>query len=207
MNTTSVDAYLQDGCGRCEHYQSPLCKVHRWVDELQVLRATLLVAGLDEGLKWGAPCFTIQGRNVAMLAAFRHHCALSFFEGAALVDDHEIMVPPGPNSRYARVVRFSSVDEIAQKLPHVRVLIVQAIEHACSGDRFVPDPVVDAWPPELDKRFATDEALSRAFYALTPGRQRSHILHIAGAKQASTRERRVTRCVPDILAGKGFNER
>ncbi len=30
MNTTSVDAYLQDGCGRCEHYKTPQCKVHNW---------------------------------------------------------------------------------------------------------------------------------------------------------------------------------
>ncbi len=60
---------------------------------------------------------------------------------------------------------------------------------------------------ELAGRLATDARLRRAFEALTPGRRRSHILHIGGAKQSETRARRVEKCAPVILAGRGFNER
>jgi len=59
----------------------------------------------------------------------------------------------------------------------------------------------------LAERLEADPELDAAFAALTPGRRRSHILHVGGAKQAETRVRRVDRCVPDIMAGKGFNER
>jgi uncharacterized protein YdeI (YjbR/CyaY-like superfamily) len=62
-------------------------------------------------------------------------------------------------------------------------------------------------PDELARRLEVDGDLQRAFDALTPGRQRSHILHISGAKQSATREKRVDRCATDILAGRGFNER
>ena len=49
--------------------------------------------------------------------------------------------------------------------------------------------------------------LKAAFVALTPGRRKSYILHVSGAKQAKTRAARAEKCVPMILSGRGFNER
>jgi uncharacterized protein YdeI (YjbR/CyaY-like superfamily) len=52
-----------------------------------------------------------------------------------------------------------------------------------------------------------DPKLRRAFEALTPGRRRSHLVHITAAKQRETRVRRVEQYTIDILSGRGFNER
>ncbi len=60
---------------------------------------------------------------------------------------------------------------------------------------------------ELQRRLANDPELAAAFAALTPGRQREYNFHIAGAKQAKTRESRIDKCVPKILAGKGLRDR
>jgi len=49
-------------------------------------------------------------------------------------------------------------------------------------------------------------ALKKAFEALTPGRQRGYLLHFAQAKQAKTREARIEKFMPQIMAGKGWNE-
>jgi uncharacterized protein YdeI (YjbR/CyaY-like superfamily) len=76
MNNTSVDSFLQDGCGRCELYQTPQCKVHRWTTELQMLRELVRQTELVEEMKWGSPCYTLNGRNVLMLAALRDFCAI-----------------------------------------------------------------------------------------------------------------------------------
>ncbi|WP_205849137.1 YdeI/OmpD-associated family protein [Natronospirillum operosum] len=51
-----------------------------------------------------------------------------------------------------------------------------------------------------------DQDLKEAFQALTPGRQRSYLIHIAGAKQAKTRLARIERCRDKIFEGKGFSE-
>jgi uncharacterized protein YdeI (YjbR/CyaY-like superfamily) len=51
-----------------------------------------------------------------------------------------------------------------------------------------------------------DASLKEAFLALTPGRQRSYVLHISSAKQTATRVNRVEKCIPKILDGLGFNE-
>lgn len=55
-------------------------------------------------------------------------------------------------------------------------------------------------------RLGSDPALQDAYDGLTPGRQRSHILYVAGAKKTETRVARAERCVPKIIAGKGYNE-
>ena len=207
MNTTSVDAYLRDGCGRCEHYQTPACKVHRWTEALVALRELVLAAGLVEEMKWGSPCYTLAGKNVVMLASFKDSCALSFFKGAALVNDEGALESPGPNSRFGRFLKFRSVEDVTARRALAVRLVDQAIALERAGTKVQVEPASEPVPAELEERLAKDDTLRQAFAALTPGRRRSHILHISGAKQSETRARRVDRCATDILAGRGFNER
>jgi uncharacterized protein YdeI (YjbR/CyaY-like superfamily) len=61
-------------------------------------------------------------------------------------------------------------------------------------------------PEELQIRLKADPLLKTSFESLTPGRKKSYIFHISGAKQAKTRAARAERCVPMILSGRGFNE-
>lgn len=204
---TTVDDYLRDGCGRCELQKTPACKVHRWNAVLEALRDLALASGLREEVKWGSPCYTLGGKNVVMVAAFKDYCALSFFKGAALAGDDGLLVSPGPSSRFARYLPFRSMDEVRARRPVAERLVQQAMALERAGGKVEPKAAREPVPAELEQRLAADPALRRAFDALTPGRQRSHILHIGGAKQSETRARRVDRCAPEILAGRGFNER
>lgn len=207
MNNTSVDSYLRDGCGRCEHFRTPACKVHRWTDVLEALRALLLESGLVEEMKWGSPCYTLNGKNVVMLASLKDHCALSFFKGAALADEDGLLRRPGPNSRYARYLEFRSAEDVEQLRVQATRFVQQAIEVQRAGIEVAPGEASEPAPIELENRLAADPELRQAFESLTRGRRRSHILYVSGAKQSATRERRVEKCAPKIFAGKGFNER
>ena len=207
MNTTSVDAYLTDGCGRCEHYQTPTCKVLLWTQPLVALRAIVLAEGLVETMKWGSPCYTLDGKNVLMIVAFRDACAMSFFKGAALTDAAGVLESAGPNSRFFRQARFRSLADVDARRDAIIGLVRQAIALERAGVKIDAPADADPIPDELAQRLEEDPALRDAFDALTPGRRRSHLLHISGAKQAETRARRVERCAIDILAGRGFNER
>jgi uncharacterized protein YdeI (YjbR/CyaY-like superfamily) len=64
-----------------------------------------------------------------------------------------------------------------------------------------------AMPAELQATLDASPRLGAAFDALTPGRRKSHMLHVAGAKQPQTRATRAERCARIILEGRGFNER
>lgn len=207
MNNTSVDSYLRDGCGRCEKFQTPECKVHLWTKPLTALRAMLNEAGLVEEMKWGSPTYTVDGKNVVMLTSFKAFCALQFFKGTALKDDEGLLESPGPNSQHVRFLKFLSLADVKTHRAAARRFIAEAIELERAGVKVVSKAASTALPDELTARFARDAALKKAFEALTPGRQRSHVLHISGAKQAETRERRVDACAEAIRAGRGFNER
>jgi uncharacterized protein YdeI (YjbR/CyaY-like superfamily) len=162
-----VDAFLRDAPA--------------WRDELTALRAIVLDSGLAEDWKWRAPCYTFEGRNVAILGAFRAYCALGFFKGALLKDADGILTAPGKDSQFMRQARFTDVRRIAELEAVLRADIAEAVEVR-------PD-------------------LRAAFDALTPGRRRGYVLHIAGGKRSATRRSRVERCAPRILDGKGLHDR
>jgi uncharacterized protein YdeI (YjbR/CyaY-like superfamily) len=54
--------------------------------------------------------------------------------------------------------------------------------------------------------FAQKPKLKEAFNSLTPGRQRGYILHFSSAKQSSTRQSRIEKCIPRIFKGKGLSD-
>jgi len=62
-------------------------------------------------------------------------------------------------------------------------------------------------PEELVEALDMDPDLAEGFAALTPGRQRSYVVNLAGAKGADTRRRRIAGFRGKILAGKGATER
>lgn len=206
MNNTNVDSYLQEGCGRCDKFQTPECKVHLWTEPLLELRKILRATELHESMKWGQPCYSVDEGNVLLMTSFTDACALNFFQGAAFDDPEGLLEAPGPNSRYARYIKFRSLDDIETHREAVQNLIDQAIAFKKSGKKVPVSDEREPMPDELEERLESDADLKAAWDELTPGRQRSFILHVGGAKQAATRERRVEKCVPKIYAGKGFNE-
>ena len=178
----------------------------RWPDEMTRLRDILLGCGLAEDIKWGKPCFSHDGDNIAILQEMKNFLALMFFKGALLNDPDGVLEAQGPNSRSALRVRFTSIDDVARLAPAVRTLVGEAIDVARSGLEVDPAPELTL-VGELRDRLDKEPALKSAFEALTPGRQREYNLHVSGAKQAKTREARAEKCVSKILAGKGFRDR
>ncbi|MCH2234342.1 MAG: DUF1801 domain-containing protein [Crocinitomicaceae bacterium] len=47
-----------------------------WAKELTLLRDLLLDTELKETVKWGAPCYKINGKNLIGLAAFKNYAGL-----------------------------------------------------------------------------------------------------------------------------------
>lgn len=207
MIRTHFDDFAARGCGRCDRFDTPECSVHRWPASLVWLRERLLDRGLVEAIKWGFPCYAWQGTNVAMLAVHPAWFGISFFQGWAIPDPDGLLVLPGPNSHQGRVLRLTSHEELLAAAPAIEALLDRTVRLHRDGLPARPPRPPDALPDELVDRLDADAALADAFAALTPGRQRSHIIYISGAKQSATRERRVEQAIPLILAGKGQHDR
>lgn len=206
MNT-SVDAYFVEGCGRCKLGGTPQCKVNRWAAELQLLRQLLLASGLNEECKWGMPCYTLNGQNVALLAAFKEYCSINFFKGALLSNEWGLLSSAGENSQAGRLIKITSIEQVNVHAEHILNTLLQAVNIEKSGQK-VPQRSIDdeEVPLELLTEFAADPELERAFRALTPGRQRGYLLFFRGAKQSATRTSRILKNKDRILKGKGLQD-
>lgn len=177
----------------------------KWQEELQQLREIVLGCQLTEEVKWNQPCYTFQKSNIAIVSGFKEYCALSFFKGVLLKDSNEILVPPGENSQSARMIRFTSLQEIVELAPILAAYIYEAIEVEKAGLKVNFKKNTELiYSEELQNTLDEIPALKTAFEALTPGRQRAYILHFSQAKQSKTRASRIEKYMPRIFDGLGF---
>jgi hypothetical protein len=200
----NVDTYFTKGCGRCSLYDTPACKVLQWQGILKKIRELLVSAQLNEESKWGSPCYTLNGGNVAMIQSFKGYCALMFFKGSLLKDPNNILVKAGENSNSARQIRVTDPSELKKILPALKTYIKEAIQIEKDGLKVEKTPSTIDFIPELKEAFKQHPSLKKAFVGLTPGRQRGYHLFFSQAKQSSTRVSRIEKYISKILSGKGM---
>jgi uncharacterized protein YdeI (YjbR/CyaY-like superfamily) len=182
-------------------------KAEHWKEESQKLRAIILDCGLDEQLKWGKPCYSIEGANVVLIHGFKQYCAILFMKGALLKDPKKILVQQTENVQSARQIRFTNAGEIAKLEPAIKAYVKEAVEVKKSGVEVTLKKTSEfKMPEEFQNKLKQMPALKKAFQALTPGRQRGYLLYFGAAKQSATREARVEKCMPQILKGKGLDD-
>ncbi|HEY4061287.1 MAG TPA: YdeI family protein [Puia sp.] len=182
-------------------------KAKKWQEEFEKLRTIILDCGLTEELKWGCPCYTFQNTNIVLIHGFKEYCALLFFKGALLNDPKGILIRQTENVQASRQIRFTNVREITKLERVLKAYVYEAIEVEKAGLKVELKKTTEyAVPEEFQKKLNKTPALKKAFYALTPGRQRGYLLHFSAPKQSKTREARIGKCMPQILKGKGLND-
>jgi uncharacterized protein YdeI (YjbR/CyaY-like superfamily) len=179
----------------------------QWKKEYEKLRTIILACGLTEELKWGCPCYQFEGKNIVLIHGFKEYCAVLFFKGALLADADGILIQQTPNVQSARQDRFTSVQEIVKRERILKANIYEAIEVERAGLKVKLKKTAEfKIPEEFQNKLNKNAALKKAFYALTPGRQRAYIFYFSQAKQSTTREARVEKYVKQILKGKGLED-
>lgn len=183
-------------------------KNEKWQKEIEKMRTIALDCGLDEKLKWGCPCYTHNDSNIVLIHVFKDYCAFLFFKGALLNDPSGILIQQTKNVQAARQVRFTNIKEIVKLEKAVKAYIYEAIEVEKAGLQVKMKKTKEFdMPEEFEKKLNKSAALKKAFYALTPGRQRGYLLYFSSAKQAKTREERIAKYSKQILAGKGLEDK
>lgn len=178
-----------------------------WQDESKELRKIALASGLTEDLKWGQPCYRLNGKNIFLIHSFKNYCALLFMKGALMKDPSQILIQQTANVQSARQIRFTTLFEITTQKALLKAYIAEAIAIEKSGIALPMKKAQDfEMPSEIASTMKKITGLTPAFKKLTPGRQRAYILHFSSAKQVATIKARIERAVPKILAGKGLND-
>ena len=192
---------------RCDTVDDYIAQADRWRAELTRLREILVATGLEECIKWGAPCYTYAGRNVVGMAGFKSYFGLWFHQGALLADDAKVLINAQEGkTRSLRQWRMQSGADIRPTI--IRRYVREAVGLAREGRNVTPvKPKRTVLPEELRAALAKDSATRKRFDELTPGRQRDYAEYIASAKRAATRASRLARILPMIAAGIGLNDR
>ncbi len=182
-------------------------KNKQWQNELKHLRMIILESGLDEELKWGVPCYTLEKSNVVLIHGFKKYCAILFVKGALLKDSKGVLIQQTEHVQAARQIRFTNIKEVIQNASIIKAYIKEAIQIEKAGLKVELKKSTELlFPEEFQKKLEKTPALKKAFFALTPGRQRAYNLFFTAAKQSQTREARIEKCIKQILAGKGLND-
>ena len=182
-------------------------KATKWQKEFEKLRTIVLDCGLVEELKWGQPCYLFQKTNIVLIHGFKEYCALLFFKGALLKDANGILIQQTENVQAARQIRFTKLQEIVKMERTLKAYIYEAVEVEKAGLKVKLKRTKEfSIPKEFQKKLDKGSALAKAFYALTPGRQRGYLLYFSAPKQSQTRQSRIEKYTPQILKGKGLND-
>ncbi|HET9352551.1 MAG TPA: YdeI/OmpD-associated family protein [Sphingomicrobium sp.] len=153
----------------------------------------------EETLKWSMPSFTIGGKILIGMAAFKQHAALNFWRG------QELKGAEASRDAMGQLGKLTSVDDLPSDT-ELDALIRQAAELAKAAPaprkvKHEPKP-----PAELHPQFA--EALAANPKAKTtldnfpPSARREYLDWIADAKQESTRAKRIADAVQWLSEGK-----
>ncbi len=189
----SVDAFIEDA--------------DQWRDELILLRNILLSTELTEEVKWGAPCYTLGGKNLVGLGAFKSYFGLWFYQGALLSDPQQVLINAQEGRTKAmRQWRFENKKAIKSRT--IKEYVKEAIELQRQGveikaTRNQPFQV----PPQLKSALAQNKTAAAKFKTLTKGKQREYADYIRDAKREETKVKRLEKIIPMIIAGQGLHDK
>ena len=180
----------------------------KWYEALTILRDIIKSTDVEETIKWNAPVYSVDGKNVIGLGAFKNHFGIWFFNGVFLKDEKNLLTNAQEGRTKAlRQMLFESVDDINKQA--VLQYVKEAIENQKLGkeiksDRTNKKPVITK---ELQNALDKDSVYKNSFNNLTPGRQREYCEYINTAKREPTKLSRLEKIKPMILQGIGLNEK
>jgi uncharacterized protein YdeI (YjbR/CyaY-like superfamily) len=153
----------------------------------------------EETMKWSAPAFTLDGKILLMMAAFKAHAALNFWRGQELGDKQPKAGAMGQFGRLASLDDLPSDAALDALIREAAALAKTApaprkVKHA-------PKPA-PGMHPEFAAALAKAPAAQAALAGFTPSAQHDYLEWIGEAKQDSTRARRIATAIEWLSEGK-----
>ena len=183
-------------------------KKKQWKPELEILREAVLSCGLEETIKWGAPVYMNNGKNILGLSAFKNYVGLWFFQGGTLKDGHKVLINAQEGKTTAmRQWRFSSIEEINTDL--IRIYIKEAVENQEKGNVIKPQkntkPLIIH--SLLQKELHVNKEFSEQFESFSVSKKREYTDYISDAKREATQLKRLEKIIPMVLSGVGLHDK
>lgn len=190
---SSVEAYIE---------------AHNHFEEaLRILRALINTTPLEESLKWNAPVYSLNGKNVVGLGAFKNHFSIWFFNGVFLKDEKGLLEQAQEKTKALRQMRFKTVKDIDKQV--VLAYVNEAIKNQTLGKTLKVEKkgATLTIPALLKNTFKAVPALNIHFKALAPYKQREYCEYLETAKRAATKQSRLEKIIPMIQQEIGLHDK
>ena len=181
-------------------------KVNNWEEELLFLKSIIDKTELVETIKWGAPIYVYNKRNVIGIGGFKNYFAIWFLNGVFLKDEKKRLINAQEDrTKSMRQWRFTSKEEVNEK--EVLEYILEAIENEKQGKIIKPSKKEAIVSELLQKEMDQNPALAEAFQKFSPYKQYEFLEYIETAKQEKTKLTRIEKAIPMILGNVGLNDK
>jgi uncharacterized protein YdeI (YjbR/CyaY-like superfamily) len=183
-----IDAYI----ARAQPFAKPILEHVR-------RRAHAAVPEAQETLKWGAPAFTLDGKILLIMAAFKAHAAVNFWRGQELRGDEANSDAMGQFGRLTGVADLPADDELDRLIGEAAALAATAP----APRKTKHEPKAPAGiHPEFVSALDANPAARATLDGFSPSARRDYLDWIAEAKQDATRAKRIATAVEWLAEGK-----
>ncbi len=177
-----------------------------WKKELVKLRKIINSTQLEETIKWGMPVYTVKGKNVVGIGAFKAYFGIWFYQGVFLKDkSKKLLNAQEGKTKGMRQWRMASAKDIEEKL--LVEYLEEAIQNQKDGKEIKPEKKALVIPEELKRMLEQQSDIKQAFDKFTPGKQKEFAEYISDAKQDATKQKRLEKITPMILKNVGLNDK
>lgn len=183
-----IDAYIE----RAQPFARPILEHVR-----ERVHASL--PSVEETLKWSAPAFTLDGKILLVMAAFKAHAALNFWRGQEIGDGSPKAGAMGQFGRLASLADLPDDAAFDALLREAAALATTA--PAPRKPKPAPKPPAELHP-EFATALATNSAAKATLDGFAPSARRDYLDWISEAKQDSTRTKRIATAVEWLAEGK-----
>ena len=156
------------------------------------------VPNVEETLKWSMPSFTLSGKILANMAAFKAHASVGFWRGGEL----------GLEAKEGGMGHLGKLTSLADLPANLDEIIAKA---AALSD-VAPAPKAKTAPrpetalhPEFAAALANAPAAKETLDGFAPSARREYLDWIAEAKQDATRQKRIASAIEWLAEGKKRN--
>ncbi|MGI8931594.1 MAG: YdeI/OmpD-associated family protein [Sphingomicrobium sp.] len=162
-------------------------------------RVHAVVPEAQETLKWSAPAFTIDGKILLIMAAFKAHAALNFWRGQEIGDGTP---KAGAMGQFGKLTDLADLPTDAEF--DALVLEAAALARTAPAPRkvkHIPKPAAELHP-DFAAALDASPAAKAALDGFSPSARRDYVDWIADAKQDATRIKRIATAIEWLSEGK-----
>ncbi|HEY1773115.1 MAG TPA: YdeI/OmpD-associated family protein [Gammaproteobacteria bacterium] len=160
---------------------------------------------IEETLKWRMPTFVHDG-IVCGMAAFKQHCAMGFWKGKLILDSKGQRVDDAMGS-FGRITSLKDLPSDAKLKAYIKKAAKLNQEGVNVPGRAKRKATPLRVPSYLSKALKAKPKAAATFEALSASHRNEYVEWIAGAKQAATREKRLSTAIKWLAEGKNYNWR